>query len=105
VTQAALTSCSVTLSTTSRTVSSKAATGTVYVTNPAGCQWTATSSVSWITVTSQGQGAVSYQVAANPGGADRTGIITIGSAAFTLTQRADSSPNSPSNLRVIKDGE
>jgi hypothetical protein len=105
VTQAGATSCAVTLSTTARTISAKAASGSLYVTNPSGCQWTATSSATWLTVTCPGQGAVSYAATANPVGSNRSGRITIGGATFTLTQRADSSPNSPSNLHVVSSGE
>ncbi|MBF0339293.1 MAG: VCBS repeat-containing protein, partial [Nitrospirae bacterium] len=53
------------------------------------CQWTATSGVDWITVTSgsavTGSGVVSYSVAANTGPL-RTGTITIGGQTFTVNQ-------------------
>jgi hypothetical protein len=76
------------------------------VTAAAGCSWTATSSVGWITVTSAvvSKGTIAYSVAANPSGADRTGTITVGGVTFTLTQRGDSSPNPPSRLRVVSSG-
>ncbi|HWP43423.1 MAG TPA: S-layer homology domain-containing protein, partial [Blastocatellia bacterium] len=57
----------------------------------ASCNWTATSNVPWITVTSgsgTGDGAVSYTVAANTSPSPRTGTITIAGQAFTVYQGA-----------------
>ena len=54
----------------------------------AGCAWTATANVAWITVTSSsgsGNGTVSYSVAANTGTA-RTGTLTIAGQTFTVNQ-------------------
>ncbi len=54
--------------------------------------WTATSNVSWITITAgangTGNGTVTYSVAANSTGAQRVGTITIGGQTFTITQAA-----------------
>ena len=76
------------------------------MTAAAGCSWTATSTASWITVTSAvvSKGTIAYSVGANPSGADRTGTITVGGVTFTLTQRGDSTPNPPSRLRVVSSG-
>ena len=103
VTQSGTSSCNITLNPTTRSINAKANTGTIGVTAAAGCSWTATSSVGWITVTSAvvSKGTIAYSVAANPSGADRTGTITVGGVTFTLTQRGDSSPNPPSRLRVV----
>ena len=61
----------------------------VGVTIPAGCGWTATSSVPWLTITAgssgTGNGAVGFAVAANTGAA-RTGTLTIARQVFTVTQ-------------------
>jgi hypothetical protein len=63
---------------------------TVTVTAAAGCAWTATSNVSWITVTSgatgSGNGTVVYSVEPNPGTGGRTGTLTIAGRTFTVTQ-------------------
>ena len=60
------------------------------VTAPNGCIWTATSNVSWITITSgesgNGNGTVEYSVAANPGTSSRTQTLTIASQTFTVIQ-------------------
>jgi hypothetical protein len=54
------------------------------------CVWSAASDVPWITVsnTSQrsGDNPVSFTVAANPGGASRTGRITVRDKVVTITQ-------------------
>ncbi|MFN0087303.1 MAG: PQQ-dependent sugar dehydrogenase, partial [Blastocatellia bacterium] len=83
------TSCSYSISPTSRTISSPAKTGTVSVTAGAGCARTAVSNASWITVTTgatgTGNGSVGYSVPVNTG-PQRVGAITIAGLTFTLTQ-------------------
>ncbi len=63
--------------------------GNINVIAPNGCAWTASTSASWITVTSgaagAGDGSVKYQVAANPG-AERSAGITVGGQTFTVKQ-------------------
>lgn len=67
-------------------------TGSVNVTTPAGCAWTASSGAAWITLTAgasgNGNGTVSFSVAANPGTSSRTGTLTIAGQTFTVTQAA-----------------
>lgn len=64
--------------------------GTVSVSNVSACAWKATSNATWITITTgnsgSGNGAVAYTVAANTGGAARSGTITVGDQTFTVTQ-------------------
>ncbi len=55
------------------------------------CQWTASSSVNWITVynaSGTGNGSIAYTVSANPDFAPRTGTITVAGQTFTVTQGA-----------------
>jgi len=84
------TPCTYGLSSTSASVPLTAGTGNITVTAGSGCLWTASSNVSWITVTSgasgTGNGTLNYSVEANAG-ATRTGTITIGGQPFTVTQR------------------
>jgi all-beta uncharacterized protein/BACON domain-containing protein len=91
---AAVASCTYTIAPTSQNVPAGASSGTVGVTSGASCAWTATSNASWLTVTSgaagTGNGSVGYSVAANTGAA-RTGTLTIGGEAFTVTQAAGTS--------------
>jgi hypothetical protein len=66
--------------------------GTVLVQASSECSWTATSSVTWITVVSgaagTGNGAVVYQVQANITGQTRTGLLFIAGQTFTVNQGA-----------------
>jgi hypothetical protein len=63
--------------------------GTVTVTVPTGCNWTAQTNSSFISLTSSaggtGNGSVSYTVAANTD-APRTGTLSIAGQTFTITQ-------------------
>lgn len=81
--------CSYALSPTSQSAPAGGGGGSVAVTAGGGCSWTAVSGASWITVSSgasgTGSGTVNYTVDPNPGGA-RSGSITIGGQAFTVTQ-------------------
>jgi len=87
-------SCLQSLNPTSVNVGSSAATGSIAVTAPAGCNWTAVSNAAWITITAgsigSGNGTVSYSVTANAG-AQRTGTISIGGQTFTVNQAAGGS--------------
>lgn len=64
-------------------------TGSVPVTSPGGCGWTASSNAAWITITvgmsGSGNGTVQYNVAANAG-SPRTGTLTIAGLTFTFQQ-------------------
>ncbi len=78
-----------TLSPTSQSFTQPGGSGTVNVTVPFGCSWTAVSNDSWITVTSGGgfaSGTVNYDVAANNTGSNRSGTITIAGQTFTVNQ-------------------
>ncbi|MBK9675672.1 MAG: hypothetical protein IPO82_10765 [Betaproteobacteria bacterium] len=88
VTQAALI-CSYSLSPGSSSVAAAASGGTVAVSAPTGCAWTAASSASWLTVTAgasgSGNGTVTYAAATNTG-TTRTANLTVGGQTFTVTQ-------------------
>lgn len=83
------TTCSYSLAPTSSQPSSAAGSFSITVTAPAGCSWTASTSDTWISITSgnsgTGNGTVNYSVLANTGGA-RTGMITIAGQSFTVSQ-------------------
>jgi hypothetical protein len=83
--------CTYSISPTSQNVDATASTTTVAVTTAAGCTWTATSGVPWITITAgasgSGNGSVGLSVAANTGSA-RTGTVNIGGQVFTVNQAA-----------------
>lgn len=89
VTQSGI-SCAYTISPTALSFTSIAGTGTVNVTTTSGCNWTATSNNSWITVTSgntgSGNGSVSYSVSANTNTAQRLGSISIAGQTHSVVQ-------------------
>ncbi len=84
--------CTFKLSTTSRTHGYSATSGTVGLTTSAGCAWSVVNTNGWITITSALNGTggttVTYDVAANPNGIERSGVVLIGGQALALTQRA-----------------
>ena len=69
--------------------------GSVAVTTPVNCGWTAASNDSFITIRAMnngsGTGGVDYSVAANPGAA-RTGTLAIAGQTFTVLQSAKGNP-------------
>jgi hypothetical protein len=95
--------CTFSVSPTTIALSSNGGTGSVTVSAPGGCAWTATSNASWLVVTSggsgSGNGTVGYSAAAAPA-ADRSGTLTIGGQAVTVTQ-AKSPLSPPTGLRII----
>ena len=91
VTQAgAAPTCAYSLSPTSQSLSAGATTGRVSVAAGNACAWTASSAASWLTISSgssgSGYGTVAYAVAANSSSSSRSGTITIGGQAYTVTQ-------------------
>jgi len=63
--------------------------GSFAVTAGSGCSWSASTSATWITITSgsgTGNGFVSYSMSANSGTSSRSGAITVQGQIFTLTQ-------------------
>jgi hypothetical protein len=88
-------SCGYSLSAAQATLGAGAASARVYVSAPAGCNWTAASNhPSWLTVTSgasgTGNGTVTYAVTANTAAPSRQGTLTIAGQTFHLTQSGSS---------------
>jgi hypothetical protein len=87
VSQAVL--CTYAITPANSTITHFGGTGTVAVTSPTSCAWTATSNAGWITITSgtsgSGNGSVAYRVAGNSQNT-RTGSLTIAGNTFTVTQ-------------------
>jgi YD repeat-containing protein len=83
-------SCSASLSPASVTAGNTGGSGSVGVTSPIGCAWSAAALDSWVTVTGgasgNGSGTVTYSFAANPASAPRSGRVTIGDQVFTVNQ-------------------
>jgi hypothetical protein len=82
--------CSYSINPQSVSFSSSRVEGTVDVTAPNGCGWTATSNADWIGITSatssSGNDAVSYVLRDNFATSPRTGTISIAGQTFTITQ-------------------
>lgn len=88
--------CTNTISPTSQSFGATGGTGSVSVTTSSGCNWTATSNASWLTITSgssgSGNGTVAYTVAGNTSNSQRTGTMTIAGKIFTVTQAGTTLP-------------
>ncbi len=86
---AVIANCSYLLSASSDGAPLTASTGSVSVTAPIGCSWTAASNSNFLNITSgasgSGNGTVGYSVAANTG-STRSGTLTIAGQIFTVTQ-------------------
>ncbi|MFZ5449109.1 MAG: C1 family peptidase [Thermodesulfobacteriota bacterium] len=84
------TTCTYSISPTSKSVSYFLNTGTVLVSTQSNCSWTAVSNVSWIKVmagsTGIGNGKVTYKVSSNSTRTQRVGTLTIAGQTFTVTQ-------------------
>ena len=82
--------CSFSISPTSASFAAAGGTQSVTVTTQAGCNWTAASNNSFITVTSgasgSGSGTVSYSVAANSLSTSRSGSLTIAGLTHSVSQ-------------------
>jgi hypothetical protein len=91
--------CAFSLSATSASVPASGGAGSVNVTS-SGCAWTASSPVSWVTITSgasgTANGTVQYNVAPN-GGPSRTTTLTIATKSFTVTQTGGCSFSASAN--------
>ncbi|HUP61444.1 MAG TPA: PPC domain-containing protein [Thermoanaerobaculia bacterium] len=82
--------CTYTLNPSSLAFNSSGGSGSFNVNTQTGCNWTAVSNSSFITVTGgasgTGSGVVSYSVAANSSASSRSGTITAGGQTYTVTQ-------------------
>lgn len=82
--------CSFVLSASGQRVTSLGGAGAFSVTTA--CQWTAASTVPWLTITSaasgSGNGSISFRADPNPTPVERSGSITLGGTAFLVTQDA-----------------
>ena len=81
--------CSFAISPTTARAPAQGGNGTVTVTAPQGCSWTASAQAGWVQITSgasgSGSGQVAYSVSPSVDG-ERTTTLTIGGQVFTITQ-------------------
>jgi hypothetical protein len=83
--------CTFSISPTNQNVGASGGSGTITVTTGASCSWTAASNnPDWLTITAggsgSGPGSVSFSAAANSGGSQRTGTLSIAGQTFTVSQ-------------------
>ncbi|HEX2445287.1 MAG TPA: BACON domain-containing carbohydrate-binding protein, partial [Vicinamibacterales bacterium] len=82
--------CAFDVTPTSRTLTAGTGTSNFSVSAPAGCTWTATEQISWLTITSgtngNGTGTVNFSVIAHTGTSQRSGTLTIAGEQVTVTQ-------------------
>jgi len=82
--------CTYVLNATGRTFEAAGGSGGVDMRAPAGCAWTAQSNAPWLTITGgaagNGNGTISFAVAANPDPSQRIGSISAAGNIFTVTQ-------------------
>ena len=88
-----LSNCTYTLSSASVQMAVAGGSGVINVTSGSECNWTSTSSNSWISISSgtegTGNGTVSYSVQANASSQERTGAIQIADKSFSVIQQAN----------------
>ena len=91
VVQNSTASCTYSLQPASATLTAAAQSGTVGLTTTSGCGWAASTTTSWLTVTSAASGSgsatIDYSATANTGAA-RNGSLTIAGQTFNITQSA-----------------
>jgi hypothetical protein len=102
-------SCGFAVAPTSLTVAAAGETGSVTLTAGSTCPWTATSSVSWVTIidaSGTGPGAVTFSVAPNTGTAQRSTLLTIAGRTLMVIQPAQTCTFaiSPTSLTVASAG-
>ncbi len=78
--------------------------GTITVTTQTGCAWSASTPVTWITLTGAGpgSGATAYTIAANTGSAPRTATLMVAGQTVNVTQPPATAPGAPANVRVVR---
>ena len=85
------TSCVTSISPTSQSFPEAGGTGTLNVTAPTSCSWTASSTDAFLTINSgasgAGNGTINFSVAANSG-LQRSGSLVVGTQVFTINQAA-----------------
>lgn len=95
--------CTYSISPSTATFSVLGGSGSVMVTTSAGCNWTISNNIPWITIDSGSSGSqsgtVSYTVSQNTDANQRSGSITIAGKTFTVIQEGIN-PNQPTGITV-----
>jgi hypothetical protein len=101
--------CTFSLDPTSQNVPAAGGSGRFRVSTAGACSWSASKSVPWIDIgqgTGTGTGDVTFTVQANTAATSRSGVITVGGQAFTVSQAAAACTYTltPSSLNVPVEG-
>lgn len=84
-------SCNYDVAPTSHTFTAGSGAGSVSVAAPAGCSWSVSSSVAWVSpgaTSGTGSASVSFSVSANGAGSARSGVLTVAGRSVSITQNA-----------------
>ena len=85
-----VTTCGYALNSTGQAFPATGGVGSFSISAGSGCSWTATSDVSWISITAgasgNGNGTVSFDVVTNSSTSPRNGVITAGGSSFSVSQ-------------------
>jgi archaellum component FlaG (FlaF/FlaG flagellin family) len=96
-------SCTYNISPSSASFTSSGGTGSIAVGTASGCSWSASTGVSWATITSgssgSGSGSLSYKVVANTGSA-RSASFSVAGKTFTISQSAASSTSTTTKYTI-----
>ena len=93
--EAAVADCLSTVTTSGSTAGATGGSGTFTIDTSGSCDWTATSSASWLTVDASagvGDGTVTWTARANTGAA-RSATVNVSGRVYTISQSADSAPS------------
>ena len=95
-------SCAYSISPSSASFTSSGGSGSIAVGTTSGCSWSASTGVTWATITSgssgSGSGTLSYKVAANTGSA-RTASFSVAGKTFTISQSAATSSSTSTTTK------
>ena len=103
--------CDFSLSSTGQSFSASGGSSTVSLTTQSYCSWKATSSSSWITVSTAGgtgSATIGYSVASHTSTTSRTGTVTVAGLTYTVTQAAAATspspvaPNAPPTVTITR---
>jgi hypothetical protein len=104
VNQQAGAACTVTVRPTSLSPHFKGSDESLPITTSAGCAWSATSSVPWLTFPSgnsgTGSATLAVRAAPNSTGEPRVGMVIVGGATVTVNQRSGRAPRAPVGVVV-----
>ena len=102
----AVTVCSYSINPASQNFPAAGGIGGITVTATTGCPWTAVSNAAFVQITAgssgNGNGVVSFTVAANPNTTGRAGTLTVAALTFTVTQDGTAPP--PPTAPVVFEG-